>query len=112
MPHQRPTIQFLGGAGTVTWSKYLVEAAGRRILLDCGLFQGFKELRLRNWQSPTFDPRSLDAVVLSHAHIGPPKQTYVVHGEPPAAESLATAIRTDFHWEVSVAQHGQKVSLA
>ena len=69
MPHQSPTIQFLGGAGTVTGSKYLVEAAGRRILLDCGLFQGFKELRLRNWQAPAFDARSLDAVVLSHAHI-------------------------------------------
>lgn len=63
------TITFLGGAGTVTGSKYLVEADGHRILLDCGLFQGLKELRLRNWQAPMFDPRRLDAVVLSHAHL-------------------------------------------
>lgn len=63
------TIQFLGGAGTVTGSKHLVTANGRRVLLDCGLFQGLKELRLRNWQAPPFDPVGIDAVVLSHAHI-------------------------------------------
>lgn len=63
------TVQFLGAAGTVTGSMHLVTANGRRVLLDCGLFQGLKELRLRNWREPPFDPRSLDAVVLSHAHI-------------------------------------------
>ncbi|MBN8616096.1 MAG: MBL fold metallo-hydrolase [Deltaproteobacteria bacterium] len=62
-------ITFLGATGTVTGSKYLLEAAGARILVDCGLFQGFRELRDRNWASPPFDPRSLDAVVLTHAHI-------------------------------------------
>ena len=66
---QEPTIQFLGGAGTVTGSKHVVSLNGRRILLDCGLFQGLKEFRLRNWQPPPFDPREIDAVVLSHAHI-------------------------------------------
>jgi metallo-beta-lactamase family protein len=63
------TIQFLGAAETVTGSMHLVSANGRRILLDCGLFQGLKELRLRNWREPPFDPKSLDAVVISHAHI-------------------------------------------
>ncbi|MFM7735059.1 MAG: MBL fold metallo-hydrolase RNA specificity domain-containing protein [Alphaproteobacteria bacterium] len=63
------TVRFLGAAGTVTGSKHLVEAAGRRILLDCGLFQGLKSLRERNWRKFPFDPASLDAVVLSHAHI-------------------------------------------
>jgi metallo-beta-lactamase family protein len=63
------TIQFLGAAGTVTGSMHLVTANGRRVLLDCGLFQGLKELRLRNWRDPAFDPKSLDAVVISHAHI-------------------------------------------
>ncbi len=63
------TIQFLGAAGTVTGSMHLVTANGRRVLLDCGLFQGLKELRERNWREPPFDPKSLDAVVISHAHI-------------------------------------------
>lgn len=64
------TLTFLGGAGgTVTGSKHLLEHEGRRVLLDCGLFQGLKPLRLRNWAPPPFDPRELDAVVLSHAHV-------------------------------------------
>lgn len=62
-------LTFLGGAGTVTGSQYLLESGAGRILIDCGLFQGFKQLRLRNWAPPPFDPRSLDAVVLTHAHI-------------------------------------------
>lgn len=63
------TLQFLGGAGTVTGSKYLIRFAGRQVLLDCGLFQGLKKLRLRNWREPPFHPPDVDAVVLSHAHI-------------------------------------------
>jgi metallo-beta-lactamase family protein len=63
------TQQFLGGAGTVTGSKYLVRAGGRQVLLDCGVFRGPKALRLRNWGEPPFDPAAVDAVVLSHAHI-------------------------------------------
>ena len=63
------TIQFLGAAQTVTGSMHLVSANGRRVLLDCGLFQGLKELRDRNWREPPFDPTSLDAIVISHAHI-------------------------------------------
>jgi len=62
-------LQFLGGTGTVTGSKYLVSAHGKQLLVDCGLFQGWKQLRLRNWQPSRFDPRRLDAVVLTHAHI-------------------------------------------
>ncbi len=67
--NRQPTLQFLGGAGTVTGSKYLIRSAGRQVLLDCGLFQGLKELRLRNWREPPFRPSDIDAVVLSHAHI-------------------------------------------
>jgi metallo-beta-lactamase family protein len=63
------TIRFLGAAGTVTGSMHLVTAGGRRVLLDCGLFQGLKDLRLRNWREPPFDPKTIDAVVISHAHI-------------------------------------------
>lgn len=68
MTHE-PTLQFLGGAGTVTGSKHLVKANGKQALLDCGLFQGLKELRLRNRQEPSFRSSNIDAVVLSHAHI-------------------------------------------
>lgn len=62
-------LSFLGGTGTVTGSKYLLEVAGLRILVDCGLFQGYKQLRLRNWSPLPLDPTSLDAVVLTHAHL-------------------------------------------
>jgi metallo-beta-lactamase family protein len=62
-------ITFLGAAGTVTGSKYLLEAGGKRLLVDCGLFQGSKELQQRNWNQLTVDPASLDGVLLTHAHI-------------------------------------------
>jgi metallo-beta-lactamase family protein len=66
---ETPSLRFLGAAGTVTGSKYLLSANSRRVLLDCGLFQGLKELRQRNWSKPPFDASRIDAVVLSHAHI-------------------------------------------
>lgn len=62
-------VTFWGAAGTVTGSRFLVEAAGRRILVDCGLFQGIKPIRQRNWEPFPVDPTSIDAVVLTHAHI-------------------------------------------
>ena len=64
-----PTLLFAGGAGTVTGSRHLVRARGLNLLLDCGLFQGLKPLRLRNWEPPPFEARALDAVLLSHAHL-------------------------------------------
>lgn len=63
------TLTFLGAAGTVTGSKHLLEAGPARLLLDCGLFQGLKDLRERNWAAPPVDPSRLSAVLLSHAHI-------------------------------------------
>jgi metallo-beta-lactamase family protein len=62
-------IKFLGGAETVTGSRYLLEIDDFRLLLDCGLFQGLKDLRLRNWEPFPVPPSTLDAVVISHAHI-------------------------------------------
>jgi len=62
-------ITFLGGVGTVTGSKYLLEHNGKQLLVDCGLFQGPRELRERNWQDPPFDPHALDAIIITHAHI-------------------------------------------
>lgn len=63
------TLTSLGAAGTVTGSKHLLEAAGRRILVDCGMFQGLKVLRERNWAPLAIPPESIDAVVLTHAHL-------------------------------------------
>ena len=62
-------ITFLGAAGTVTGSKYLVEAEGKRLLVDCGLFEGSKALRQRNWEPPPIAPASIEWVLLTHAHI-------------------------------------------
>ncbi len=64
-----PLLTFLGGAGTVTGSRFLVETPDARVLVDCGLFQGLKQLRLRNWQRFPVDPSSIDAVVITHAHV-------------------------------------------
>lgn len=63
------SLSFWGGAGTVTGSKHLLQTSRARILVECGIFQGLKELRERNWQRLPFDPRSLDAVIITHAHM-------------------------------------------
>lgn len=62
-------LTFLGASGTVTGSKYLLETGDNRIMVDCGLFQGLKELRLLNWQQPEFDPSSIDTILLTHGHL-------------------------------------------
>lgn len=62
-------LQFLGATGTVTGSRYLVQHEGRRLLVDCGLFQGLKQLRLRNWSALPVPAASIGAVVLTHAHL-------------------------------------------
>jgi metallo-beta-lactamase family protein len=62
-------LQFLGATGTVTGSKYLLRHAGASVLVDCGLFQGYKQLRLRNWAPFPVKPSTIDAVILTHAHI-------------------------------------------
>ncbi len=62
-------VKFLGGAGTVTGSKYLLEIDDYNLLIDCGLFQGPREIRTRNWDDFPIDPSTIDAVVLTHAHL-------------------------------------------
>jgi metallo-beta-lactamase family protein len=62
-------ITFLGAAGTVTGAKFLVTSGRTRLLVDCGLYQGVKALRLRNWKELPVDPSHIDAVALTHAHI-------------------------------------------
>ncbi len=64
-----PKLRFLGACGTVTGSKFLLEGNSRRLLIDCGVFQGSRENKEKNWKAPPFDPSSLDAAALTHAHI-------------------------------------------
>jgi metallo-beta-lactamase family protein len=96
-------LTFHGAARTVTGSKYLLEADGARVLIDCGLFQGLKKLRLLNWEKLSFEPASVDAVVLTHAHIDHSgylprfvKAGYggVIHATP-ASEQLAELLLFD-----------------
>ncbi|MBK0404639.1 MBL fold metallo-hydrolase [Adhaeribacter sp. BT258] len=65
----RISVKFLGAAGTVTGSKYLIKAFGKTILVDCGLFQGLKKLRELNWNRFPVDPKSIDLVLLTHGHL-------------------------------------------
>lgn len=69
MTTRRASLQFLGATGTVTGSRFLIESNGSRVLVDCGMFQGLKRDRLRNWDQFPVDPASIDVVVLTHAHI-------------------------------------------
>ena len=64
-----PTIKFLGAVGTVTGSRFIVEGKSSKVMIDCGLYQGLKELRLKNWEPFPEDPKSIDAIVISHAHL-------------------------------------------
>jgi metallo-beta-lactamase family protein len=69
MGKSEPTITFLGAAGTVTGSRFLLTSGDTRVLVDAGLFQGLKELRLKNWEPFAVDPKDLSAIVLTHAHL-------------------------------------------
>ena len=69
MNNTKINIHFLGAAGTVTGSKYLVDTGERKILIDCGLFQGLKELRLKNWEYPPVEVSEIDMVLLTHGHM-------------------------------------------
>lgn len=69
MQGDKLSLQFLGGAGTVTGSKTLISVNGTKVLVDCGLFQGLKELRELNWSDLPINPSEIDAIVLTHAHL-------------------------------------------
>jgi metallo-beta-lactamase family protein len=69
MKSSAPTLRFMGAARTVTGSRFLLTSGSSRTLIDCGLFQGLKKLRLRNWNPFPAEPRTIDRVVLTHAHL-------------------------------------------
>lgn len=110
------TLTFLGAAGTVTGSKFLLEHDGQRILLDCGMFQGEAQWRRRNWDPFPIDPASLHAVVLTHAHLDhcgylPSLVRQGFHGPvictPGTAEVAAIVLRDAAHLQVEDAQHAR-----
>lgn len=111
------SLTFLGATGTVTGSRYLVETEGKRVLVDCGLFQGYKQLRLRNWNPFPVPPASIDAVLLTHAHIdhsgylpalvrngfrGP------IHCTPATAELCAILLPDSAHLQEEEARYAQQ----
>jgi Cft2 family RNA processing exonuclease len=129
------TLTFWGAAGTVTGSKYLIETEHARVLVDCGLFQGPRVLRDRNWAEAPFPAASVDAVLTVRCHterIGgfsahadwqevirwlqdlpaPPRGVFVTHGELESATAMAQHIRERFNWAVEVPEHGQQFELA
>ena len=111
-------LTFLGAAGTVTGSRYLLELHGRRVLVDAGMFQGPKDLRQRNWAPFPVEPASLEAVVLTHAHIdhtgylprlvrdGFDGPTYVT---PPTARLLPPLLTDAAHLQEEEARYANKV---
>lgn len=110
-------VKFLGATKTVTGSRYLVAAGNFRFLFDCGLFQGLKELRLRNWDEFPDDPASIDAVVLSHAHIDHsgylPKLvkegfTGPIYCTPPTAELLKIMLLDSAKLQEEEAEYARK----
>jgi metallo-beta-lactamase family protein len=113
-------LSFHGAAGTVTGSKYLLTINNRKILIDCGMFQGARELRLRNWQPLPFDPGGVEAVILTHSHIDHigylPKMVRegfngVVFSTPPSEEICRLALLDTAHLQEEDAEFRNKKKL-
>jgi metallo-beta-lactamase family protein len=110
-------LTFYGAAGCVTGSKYLVEANGKRLLVDCGIFQGTKELSDRNWQTLPTDPKTINWVVLTHAHLDHSgwlpslmKQGYTgpIYSNAATRELCAIVLPDSGHIQEDDAQHAAK----
>jgi metallo-beta-lactamase family protein len=109
-------LTFLGAAGCVTGSKYLVEAAGKRLLVDCGLFQGTNELKDRNWKPLPVDPKTIDYAVLTHAHLDHTgwlpvlvKDGYrgPIHANPATIELTEILLKDSAHLQEEETAHAQ-----
>lgn len=112
-----PSIRFLGAAGTVTGARFLVSTSRATVLVDCGLFQGLKELRLRNWDPPGIDVSALDAIVLTHAHLDhsgylPRLARYgftgPVHATPPTVDLCGILLPDSGHLQEEQADHANR----
>ena len=110
-------LTFLGAAGTVTGSKYLVEAAGKRLLLDCGIFQGSNVLSDRNYKPLSIDPKTIDYVVLTHAHLDHTgwlpclvKAGYhgPIYANPATIELTSLVLKDSAHLQEEDTLHAQK----
>ena len=110
-------LTFLGAAGTVTGSKYLVEAAGKRLLVDCGIFQGSDELSDRNYKPLPADPKTFDYAVLTHAHLDHTgwlprlvKEGYrgSIYANPATIELTTLLLKDSAHLQEEDALHAQK----
>ena len=110
-------LRFFGAAGTVSGSRHLLEVEGSRVLFDCGLFQGEKRLRLRNWEPFPVPAESVDAVVLTHAHIDHSgwlprlvKEGFrgAIHTTPPAADLLGLLLYDSAKCQAEDASYANK----
>jgi len=115
------TVAFLGAAGTVTGSKYLVTVNEQRVLVDCGMFQGAKALRQRNWEPLPFTPGEIDAVILTHCHIDHvgylPRMVKAgfegpVYCTPPTVELSSIALLDTAHLQMEDAEYRNKKKLS
>src|SRR3979411_2614339 len=110
-------LTFLGAAGCVTGSKYLVEAAGKRLLLDCGIFQGTSDLKDRNFKPLPVDPKTFDYLVLTHAHLDHTGWLPVlvksgfrgpIYANPATMELTEILLKDSAHLQEEDALHAQK----
>lgn len=117
MKEDKLKIHFLGAAETVTGSKYLIEALGKKIMVDCGLFQGIKKLRNLNWEYPPVNPSEIDVVLLTHAHLDHtgylPKLVKsgfkgAIWGTAPTLEIAAIILRDSAKIQEEEAEHANK----
>src|SRR5437762_9392081 len=111
------SLRFLGAAGTVTGSKHLLDVGDRRILVDCGLFQGPKELRLRNWEPLPIDPGSIDAVVPTLPGGRHARRVSAAGGRREGNQTSGSRVssrrapRAHRGWSVQIAAHHERVAL-
>lgn len=110
-------LSFHGAAQTVTGSKYLVTAGGKKILIDCGMFQGARELRVRNWDPLPFNPQEVETVILTHSHIDHigylPKMVRegfggTVYATPPTVDISNISLLDTAHLQMEDAEYRNK----